>query len=648
MSFRHSIITRFAAVCLILVLVTAGCLVWFAHRGTISALRTVERRSLDNILHLVEQELAMSQTLQEQYREQTVLSIKDSLRRHAFQAAARSDPLAYCAAGSSPDFSSAPGSPNVADSPNATDSPSTASSIDTLPACHAFFSAPQGGFTDQSGAALPPDLASQLAAIAPGGNYGALTLPEQPRRMAFFLPVAGGVLASTLPATALEDAFARHGHSLRLALQNLMADIHIQQSGYAAVFDGSGALVAFSGETPPQLPQELLIAALDQDLLTSSRRVMILPGENGDILYRLGYFRPLDWHVALAAPLDEMEAPAVRLVSEQLLITLLVAAFGTVIGLLLARYVALPVRRLSTAARQLPDRDILELDVGALFTSLPVDRKGEVGELAASLEFMTSALQKNVRELLSATALTQRLEGELAVARDIQFGILPKELPAREGLDLYAYMSTAKEVGGDLYDYFWLDEKRLCLVIGDVSDKGIPAALFMSMAVTLVRVSMREHRLTPEQALAGVNDTLARENPRNMFVTLSIGVLDLESHTLSWASGGHMPPILVRDGHPAPLQGAGDVIVGIFEDMPFTPLRAELRPGDTLLFYTDGISEAMNARQELFGETRILEFMAKSHTGARELTDGLLAAVKAHADGAEQSDDITILTVRLF
>src|SRR5690606_13383088 len=183
----------------------------------------------------------------------------------------------------------------------------------------------------------------------------------------------------------------------------------------------------------------------------------------------------------------------------------------------------------------------------------------------------------------------------LNIARDIQMGLLPIPLPRNvlEKIDLYATMIPAKEVGGDLYDYFLLPDGRLCFAIGDVSDKGVPAALFMAVTRTLIRASA-EDETDPARLMERVNNRLSENNPNVMFVTLVLGVLDLATGDLDWANGGHPPLCIVQtDGSLRLLEGRSGPACGVQEDLPYKSFSTRLAPGEILLGYTDGITEAV-------------------------------------------------------
>lgn len=298
-------------------------------------------------------------------------------------------------------------------------------------------------------------------------------------------------------------------------------------------------------------------------------------------------------------------------------------------------------------------------DIPVVFlTSLTqVQNKAEAFELGAAdyvtKPFEVLEVRARVRALLRAKAyqdtIRELLESELRVAREIQLGLVPRDfarLTAGNGPDLFACLEPARAVGGDLYDVFRLNDRRLALVIGDVSGKGIPAALFMVMTITLVR-SIARLTFQPEEVLTRVNEALAADNPSSMFVTLFFAVLDTDTGLLSYASGGHLPPILLREGQaPRPLFEQGGPLVGTLPGLIFPGAEVKLEPGDLVLAYTDGVTEALGPDGALFGDERLLALLtaAVPRTG-QDAVGAVLAGVRAFAGEAEQADDIAMLAV---
>jgi sigma-B regulation protein RsbU (phosphoserine phosphatase) len=255
-----------------------------------------------------------------------------------------------------------------------------------------------------------------------------------------------------------------------------------------------------------------------------------------------------------------------------------------------------------------------------------------------------------LRSKAYADAVKEAMARDLRIAREIQMGILPADLAAATkgtGLDVAALLEPAREVGGDLYEVLHPAEDRVFVALGDVSGKGIPAALFMAVTMTLMRTMARQHD-DPAVILRRVNDELFEQNPRLMFVTLQCAVFDLQKRRVTVATAGHHPAIVLSPGKP-PRQAfpATGRVVGIMPDNPVTSESMDLVPGDTLLFFSDGVTEAFDEEQDLLGDERVLAHLAKRPgTTAAETVQSVLSRVKTHAGRAKQSDDISIVASR--
>jgi sigma-B regulation protein RsbU (phosphoserine phosphatase) len=288
---------------------------------------------------------------------------------------------------------------------------------------------------------------------------------------------------------------------------------------------------------------------------------------------------------------------------------------------------------------------------GDLDQALPAIAPGdEIGNLAASFERMRRALKEHIANLTATTAAKERIESELRIAHDIQMSILPKlfpPFPNRTELDVFASILPAREVGGDLYDLFFVDEHRFCFLVGDVSGKGVPAAFFMAVTKTLIKV-VAEREPDPGRILTKVNDDLAADNESCMFVTLFLAILDTRDGQVAYANAGHNPPLLLRAGlPPAWIESMEEPMAGAMPDVEYGTGRLTMAPGDAILLHTDGICEAMNTRLILFSEARLLETAAvHAEKSTTDLIRAISGAVTDWADGAEQSDDITMLAVR--
>lgn len=272
--------------------------------------------------------------------------------------------------------------------------------------------------------------------------------------------------------------------------------------------------------------------------------------------------------------------------------------------------------------------------------------------IIATLQAAMSPIAQRSVATITGIAL-ERVRGRemiLRLARDIQMGFLPRSLPPfrnDEKVDLFAFIKPTYDVGGDFYSLSALDDDRLFFAIGDVADKGIPAALFMARTLTAIDISIVASASLTD-AMCAVNRTLCANNNSQMFATALAAVLDTSTGTVEYVDAGHEPPVVISaDGRARVVAKQSGLALGFLPGYAYTAGRIELEPGDTLVFYTDGFSEAMNSERELFGLERMVTALANSQRDTVEhLGNGLLSAVHRFVGDAPQSDDLTLLVVR--
>ena len=279
------------------------------------------------------------------------------------------------------------------------------------------------------------------------------------------------------------------------------------------------------------------------------------------------------------------------------------------------------------------------------FITKPIDLK--------DLEITIEKSLKEIEEYkLAVSAQTKliALQQELDIANVIQTSILPKTFPPfpnRNEFEIFAKMIPAKDVGGDLYDFFLIDKYRLGVVIGDVSGKGIAAALLMAVSKTLLKATAYKG-MPADNILSEVNNIIADESPPNMFVTLFYGVFDTRSGAFEYSNGGHnLPYIISVDGQVKSLDNIGGLMIGAMKDVPYESNVIMIKPGESLIFFTDGVTESFNKEGEEFHETgleKILE--GKNSLSVNELVDYVFENVQSFSEGVEQSDDITCLALK--
>ena len=268
--------------------------------------------------------------------------------------------------------------------------------------------------------------------------------------------------------------------------------------------------------------------------------------------------------------------------------------------------------------------------------------------------FEVLEVKARVRSLLKAKAyadaIREAMARDLRIAREIQMGILPADLAevtSGTDLDVHAIIEPAQKVGGDLYEVLRASDDRIVVALGDVSGKGIPAALFMAVTVTILRTLAR-HIADPAEILRRLNDELAKQNPRGMFVTMQCLVFDFEHRHVSCAGAGHHQLAIISPGRPPRLAcPSSGRPAGLMASNPIERETFPLEPGETFVLFSDGVSEAMNAAEDFYGDERLLMTLsASAQTPAADTVATLLADVRAFAGGAKQSDDITILAAR--
>jgi sigma-B regulation protein RsbU (phosphoserine phosphatase) len=508
-------------------------------------------------------------------------------------------------------------------------------------------------------------------ALKPDGDYAVFewNLPDGDsggKKLGFFIPFAKWQwsIAAVADIGDIEAEAQKKLDKIIEVLRNSFESITVAETGKPFIVSGEKEIVVplrnhqdtdwrsvKNTLTANSLLDDLMLGAKES---RSSIRFANPAIGNGKLIEAfVSYFKPLDWYLIIAVPVDEIQAPATRLVTRQSIIIAVIFAFSLIAAIFMVASLSRPLNLLAEYAKELPHQDFIsDMDMSSPIDGLPQTYRDEVGRLAESFIYMRAELKKNIHGLMDAIAARQRLESELNVARDIQQGILPKIYPAfpeQKAFDLFALLEPAKEVGGDLYDFFFIDEDNLCFSIGDVSGKGVPAALFMAITMTLVKTSAKKG-LSPADMMYQINNGLSADNPKSMFVTLLIGIFNIRTGMLRYVNAGHNPPIVV-----SPKNGVyykrdiSGPIAGIMEDFRYKDIQLQLDHGDALFLYTDGITEAMNTENQLFTEDRLLKEMAAHQDEPVEnFILRINEAVTIHAGEAPQSDDITMLFIRYF
>jgi sigma-B regulation protein RsbU (phosphoserine phosphatase) len=267
--------------------------------------------------------------------------------------------------------------------------------------------------------------------------------------------------------------------------------------------------------------------------------------------------------------------------------------------------------------------------------------------LKLQTRILEATVAERTRELAGKNAALEeahsQIHAELEVARALQLAILPAAFPARPGCEGAARMVAATTMGGDFYDFIELPDARIGVVMADVSGKGVPAAFFMAVARTNLR-ELAAHHAEPGACLARTNEVLCTQNPMDLFVTVFYCILDPASGVVCYANGGHNPPLLRRaDGSVEPLDGQGGLVLGAMPGIDYPDHTVQLRPGDRLVLYTDGVTEAFNPAEQAYGEARLVAEVRAHGAGApAALVERICQSVAVFAGSAPQSDDITL------
>jgi sigma-B regulation protein RsbU (phosphoserine phosphatase) len=439
-------------------------------------------------------------------------------------------------------------------------------------------------------------------------------------------------------------------------LQEIVNSIKIAQTGYGFLITKNGTFVTHPDSDFVMNETIFSVAEARGDTRMRELGRAMIGGQSGFVPFESlttgkkcwMVHAPLSasgWSLGVLFPQDELMADISSL--NRTVVFLSLVGFLLILGVivLIAGSITRPLRALSKATE--------DIGTGNLDIEIPlIKSRDEVGKLAESFSYMKSSLKKYIEELKETTAAKERIESELKIARDIQMGILHKVFPPfpdKPEFDIYATVEPAREVGGDLYDFFFMDDDHLCFTVGDVSGKGVPAALFMTIIMTLIKTKATQG-LTADTVMNRVNQVLSSDNPSLMFVTLFLGILNLRTGELEYSNGGHNPPyIILADGDIKPLETTNGMILGVMEDFSYQSKKIVLQKGESIFIYTDGVTEAMNEKEELFSEKRLEQALASVKQRSIEgIIAGISEKIRVFSRGTQQTDDITVMILRFY
>ncbi len=478
-----------------------------------------------------------------------------------------------------------------------------------------------------------------------------------------YYPPLKWVIANAVNVEDIEMDSQKRLDAIIHDLKQTFSNVKIAESGHLFLFNGSNELIIHPSLSGKGLADAVNLSTgnlLLDDLKTATRNpdrplqytLSDASGRTlGPYVSYARYYKTLDWYVASSILKEELMVPVRKAVFRQTSLIAMIFVISIFVTFFLVRRISQPLKQLAGYARDLPEHDFSAPESSAAIKELPLKFRDEVGNLAEALLFMEEALRRYIIDLRKTTAAKERIESELKIASDIQMSILPRTFPAfpeRNEFDIYATIKPAREVGGDFYDFFFVDDNHLLFVIGDVSGKGVPASLFMAITRTLLKASASSDT-PPDAILRKVNDRLAEDNESCVFVTVFCGILNIGSGEVVYANGGHNPPLMVRSGDDGLdfIRMPKGMALGVMEGTPYELAKLVLNPGDVLFTYTDGVTEAMNPHYELFSEKRLQEELSQTgHDSLVAISQGLMKQITAFADGAEQSDDITLLALK--
>ena len=381
-----------------------------------------------------------------------------------------------------------------------------------------------------------------------------------------------------------------------------------------------------------------------QDDMVNCRAGQVLRDMKGGNFFV--FYSPVEttcWSVAIVCPRSELYLGVKKLRGFLIILGLFMLLLMMYLSYHGIRKVVAPVEDFSDVAKKIAH--------GEFEAELPEIRsQDELKDLHDSFEYLQKSLVQYIDELKYTTANKERIESELRIAQAIQMGMLPKSFPAfpeRDDIALAAKIVPAKEVGGDLYDFF-IENEKLYFMVGDVSGKGIPASLVMAVTCRLFR-SVASYHDKPEEILTSLNDSLSDGNESNMFCTAFLGILDLKTCELAYCNAGHNAPLIIdKNGNVSAMEVIPNLPLGLFSGFPYQGQETKIDKGTKLYLFTDGVNEAENNEKEQFSDERLVSLLkANADIAPKEIVEMTFAEVERHADGANQSDDITVMCIKI-
>ncbi len=464
-------------------------------------------------------------------------------------------------------------------------------------------------------------------------------------------------------------------------INNYLTNFKIGNTGYSFIVDTEGKIIVhpkYSLEEEIGNIKSGFISGSEEDENNEEAINHILSSESGiekikidGKQYYLSYYdtQTTGWTLCTIVEIDEIINPAVEtkniinsftsetekslhsslsgILIRFIIILIICCIIIFVLSTVLSNATVKPIKKLI--------KSVKEIGNGNLSLQIPIESEDEIGQLSKAFNSMTTDLQKYITDLSNTTAEKERIHSELIVARQIQSSMLPCIFPAfpdRNDFDIYAIMDPAKEVGGDFYDFFFIDNENLAIVIADVSGKGVSAALFMVISKTLIKNETQSGK-SPKDVFESVNNQLCENNEAGMFVTCFMAIFNIKTGKFTFSNAGHNPPLIYRkkDNKFEWLKKKHGFVLAGMPNLKYKQDEIYLSPNDIIYLYTDGVTEAMNKENKLFSEERLYNILNTNEYKKISLKDLILKLRKEidiFSNGAERADDITMLTLKNF
>jgi phosphoserine phosphatase RsbU/P len=468
----------------------------------------------------------------------------------------------------------------------------------------------------------------------------------------------GWVIGSGLYNKDIEKELAlQEKEGLKILTKNFK-NLHILGSGSFALFDEKGKIIFIQPSLKKAYSSELIqkLIAYGKQNTQPIHYTLSVDNITQNVESYVRYYSPLKWTLLSIVEEKVLYKQINNLLKNQLLILIILIIVSSLIVYFTVRKLTKPIQELTEWTTHLAETKFAVEGLNTKKLSpLLKNQTREVEHLAKAFTFLSTTLKRYLTHLVKTTKTQEAYESQLRIAATIQRSMLPQKFPPypkQQKIDLCAFLQPAKKVSGDFFDFFLIQDRYLCLCIGDVTDKGVPAALFMVRSKTLIQNTTKLiHSLNPKTppspgyVLSKVNNELTVDNDLMMFVTIFFGVFDIHTGILSYANAGHNPPYIIDTTTVTPLEVKPETALGIKENLTFTDLSIKLKPNSTLFLYTDGLTDANNKDKEYFGEERIEESLSPLPVAQAHLS--ILEATMALKDFVKETppfDDVTLLS----